>query len=292
MHEEKQSSRRLQTSYVITTVSLTLVLLLIGIMGLLLINVHKISQHVKESIGLSIIMHDNVKEADIIRLQKSFETQPYVRTTRYISKEQAAEELQQGLGEDFVEFIGFLEYNPLPVSIEIKLTADYANNDSIRMIENSIRRSEHIKEVWYQKNLIYLINQNIQKISIVVLGFAILLLLISLVLINNTIQLAVYSKRFLINTMKLVGATANFIRRPFLTTSIIYGIISGLFAVLLISGMIYLTGKEFPEIGILNKIEMGFLFLMMLVIAVIISLSSTFIAVNKFLRIKIDKLYN
>lgn len=290
MRQEKQSTRRLQTSYITSIVSITLVLLLLGIMGLLLINVHKISKYVKENIGLNIIMHDHVKEADIIRIQKQFDTQPYTRITRYISKQQAAEELQEALGEDFVEFIG---HNPLPISIEIKLTADYANNDSIRAIENSIKLSPQIKEVWYQKNLIYEINQNIKNISIVVLGFALVLLLISLVLINNTIRLAVYSKRFLINTMKLVGATSGFIRHPFLTISSMHGFISGLLAILMIFGLIYVVENEFPEVHLFENIkEMGILCGAILATGILISLISTIFAVNKFLRIKIDKLYN
>ena len=289
MREDKQSVRRLQTSYITTIVSITLVLLLVGIMGLLLVNAHKISVHVKENIGISIILQDNVKEADILRLQKSFETQRYVRSTRYISKELAAKELQEELGEDFIQFIG---YNPLPVSIELKLAADYANNDSIRVIERSIKSSELIKEVWYQKNLIYLVNENIRKISLIILGFALILLLISLVLINNTIRLAVYSKRFLIKTMKLVGATETFIRMPFIKTGLLHGLVSGTLAVFLLSSLIYFANKEFPEFSIFDNMEMlAFLYGIVIVSGILISLVSTVFAVNKFLRIKADRLY-
>jgi cell division transport system permease protein len=289
VREDKQSVRRLQTSYITTIVSITLVLLLLGIMGMLIVNARKISVHVKENIGMSIILQDHVKEADILRLQKSFETQPFVRTTRYISKEQAAKELQEDLGEDFIQFIG---HNPLPVSIEVKLAADYANNDSIKVIESKIKSSDQIKEVWYQKNLISLVNENIRKISLIILGFALVLLLISLVLINNTIRLAVYSKRFLIKTMKLVGATESFIRLPFIKTGLIHGVISGLLAVLMLSGLIYFGNKEFPEIRMFDNIELlALLYGSVVIMGVFISFLSTVFAVNKFLRMKADRLY-
>ena len=289
MREEKQSTRRLQTSYVTTIISITLVLLLLGTMGVLIVNAGKVSKHVKENIGISIILHENVKEADILRLQKSFETQPFVRTTRYISKDQASKELKEDLWEVFVEFI---VYNPLPVSIEVKLSADYANNDSIRSIEKSIKKTESIKEVWYQKNLIYIVNENIRKISLIILGFALILLFISLVLINNTIRLAVYSKRFIINTMKLVGATENFIRLPFIKNGLFHGLISGLLSVLLLSSLIYLVNNEFPEIRMFDSIEtIALLYTSVVIAGVLISLLSTLFAVNKFLRIKLDRLY-
>jgi len=290
VREEKQSTRRLQTSYFTTIVSITLVLLLLGTMGMLILNAGKVSRHVKENIGISIILHENVKEADILRLQKSFETKPYVRTTRYISKDQAAKELQEELGEDFVEFIG---YNPLPVSIEVKLAAEYANNDSIRSIERSIKDSESIKEVWYQKNLIYIVNENIRKISLIIFGFALILLFISLVLINNTIRLAVYSKRFIINTMKLIGATEGFIRLPFLKNGLFHGLLSGLLSVLLLSSLVYFANSEFPEIRIFDNIEtIAILYTAVISAGILISLISTLFAVNKFLRIKLDRLYN
>ncbi len=258
-------------------------------MGLLIVNARKISVHVKENIGMSIILHDYIKEADILRLQKSFETQPFVRSTRYISKEQAAKELQDELGEDFIQFIG---YNPLPISIEVKLAADYANNDSIRAIESRIKSSEQIKEVWYQKNLISLVNENIRKISLIILGFALTLLFISLVLINNTIRLAVYSKRFLIKTMNLVGATENFIRLPFIKIGLVHGILSGLLAVLMLSGLIYISNKEFPEVHIFDNVELlVLLYGAVIALGVAISFLSTVFAVNKYLRMKADRLY-
>ena len=288
--EDKQSVRTLQTSYITTIVSITLVLLVRN-NGLLIINARKISVHVKENIGISIILHENVKEADILRMQKGFETQSYVRSTRYISKEQAAKELQEDLGEDFVQFIG---HNPLPVSIEIKLTAEYANNDSIKAIENRLKKSDQIKEVWYQKNLIALVNDNIHKISLIILGFALVLFFISLVLINNTIHLAIYSKRFLIKTMELVGATKQFILAPFIRTGVFHGIISGLIAIILLSGIIYVGNNQFPELHIFdNFTAISILYVFVIILGVIISLFSTLFAVNKYLKsTRINYIFN
>ncbi len=287
--EEKASKRRLRTSYITTVVSITLVLFMLGIMGLLLLNAKNLSDYVRENIGFSIILKDEVKEPDVLRLQKIIESKNFVKSTKHISKNQAAKELQADLGENFIDFIG---YNPLPVSIDVKLIANYANNDSIRQIERSLMEFPQIKEVWYQKSLVHLMNENIRKISLILLGFAALLLFISIVLINNTIRLSVYSKRFIINTMRLVGATRFFIRGPFLRTSIFHGIMSGFFANALLFFVIYLVQNEFPEISFFSEFEvMGILTGGIIVIGILISFFSTFFAVNKYLRISTDKLY-
>ncbi len=262
---------------------------MLGIMGLLLLNAKNLSDYVRENIGFSIILKDEVKEPDVLRLQKIIEAKDFVKSTSHISKEQAAKELQQDLGENFIDFIG---YNPLPVSIDVKLIANYANNDSIRLIERHLMEFPQIKEVWYQKSLVHLMNENIRKISLILLGFAALLLFISIVLINNTIRLSVYSKRFIINTMRLVGATRFFIRGPFLRTSFIHGVVSGLFANAMLFSVIYFVQNEFPEIRFFTDLKvMGILTGGIIVIGILISFFSTFFAVNKYLRISTDKLY-
>lgn len=287
--EEKASKRRLRTSYITTVVSITLVLFMLGIMGLLLLNAQKLSDYVRENVGFSIILKDEVKEPDVLRLQKVIEAKAFVKSTNHISKAEAAEELQKDLGEDFIEFIG---YNPLPVSIDVKLFARYANNDSIRQIEKKLTRYPQIKEVWYQKSLVHLMNENIKKISLILIGFAALLLFISIVLINNTIRLSVYSKRFILNTMRLVGATRHFIRGPFLRTSILHGIYSGIFANLMIFAIIFLVQKEFPEMQFFSDIQVMLILTgSIIVTGITISFFSTLFAVNKYLRIKTDKLY-
>jgi len=287
--EEKISKRRLRTSYITTVVSITLVLFMLGVMGLLILNANKLSVYVRENIGFSIILKDEVKEPDVLRLQKIIESKDFVRSTHHISKEEAAKELQKDLGEDFIDFIG---HNPLPVSIDVKLVASYANNDSIRQIEKVLTEFQQIKEVWYQKSLVHLMNENIRKISLILLGFAAMLLLISIVLINNTIRLAVYSKRFIINTMRLVGATKYFIRAPFIKTSMLHGFISGLFANALILAVIYLVSNEFPEITFFNDVKViTMLTISIIITGLLISIFSTLFAVNKYLRISTDKLY-
>lgn len=287
--EANITKRRLRSSYFTSVISISLVLFLLGMLGLLVLNANRLSVYVKENIGFSVILKENVKEVDVILLQKSLDASEYVKSTKYITKEEAAEELQQDLGEDFVEFLGF---NPLLASIEVKLYADYANEDSIKLIENDFLKYEQIKEVFYQKSLVSLVNENIRKISLIILVFSGLLFLIGITLINSTIRLSVYSKRFIINTMQLVGATRGFIRRPFLYKSAGNGILSGLIAIGLLVGILYLSQQEFKEIISFKDIEIiGILFFGVLFIGIIINWISTFLAVSKYLKMKVDKLY-
>ncbi len=287
--EDKQSKRKLQTSIVTTVISTSLVLWLLGTLGFLMINAHQVANYVKENIGFSVIIHDNVPEADVFKLQKIFDAQPYTKSTRIVTKEAAAQELKEELGEDFIEFLGF---NPLPLSIEIKLHSDYVNSDSIFWIERSFKRHPEIKEVWYQKNLIHYINENIRRISLVILGFALLLLIISVVLLNNTIRLAVYSKRFIINTMKLVGATNAFIRIPFVRSGAWQGLASGFVASALLYFSLYILNNELPELKVLDN--MPFYILLSTAITIVgiaITTISTFFSVNKYLNMKTNQLY-
>ncbi|MFP4025973.1 MAG: cell division protein FtsX [Thiohalospira sp.] len=287
--EAAVTKRRLRSSYVTSIISITLVLFMLGLLGLLILNAQRLSEYVKENIGFSIILKENVKEVDVILLQKSLDAAKYVKSTKYITKEQAAQELQQDLGENFIEFLG---YNPLLASIEVHLYAGYANPDSIRVIEKNFLQHEQIKEVFYQKSLVSLVNENIRKISFIILLFSGLLFLIAIALINNTIRLSVYSKRFIINTMQLVGATRGFIRRPFLYRSVWQGIVAALLAIGLLSGVLYFVQKEFKEVINFQDVEIiGVLFLGVLIIGIIINWISTFFAVSKYLRMNVDKLY-
>ncbi|MFA5196481.1 MAG: permease-like cell division protein FtsX, partial [Bacteroidales bacterium] len=231
----------------------------------------------------------NVKEAEIIHLQKELDANEYVRSTEYISEEKAAETFQEELGEDFVKFIG---YNPLHTSIEVHLKAQYAYPVYFEEIEQQLKKNPNVKEIVYQKSLVQQINSNISKISAVLLVFSILLLVIAITLINNTIRLAVYSKRFLIKSMQLVGATEGFIRRPFLNTSLIHGMISSLLAIFMLTGVIYVSRKEIPEIISLQSIDLFLLlFAFVVLVGLTISWISTFISVRKYLKIKTDYLY-
>ncbi len=289
--EVKIEKRRLRSSYVTSTISITLLLILLGSIGLLLLNTKRIRDYVRENIIFMVILKDNVREVDIFQIQKALDAKEYVKETEYIPKEKAAQDLQEELGENFVEFIG---HNPLLPSIEVKFQASYANNDSIAVIEGDLKEFDQIKEVYYQKNLIHTVNENVRKISFMVLIFSGLLLLIAVALINNTIRLAVYSKRFLIRTMQLVGATASYIRRPFLYQSILQGVIGAVFAAAVLMAMVYYLQQNVMN-GVISLDDvniLAMLFGIVLILGILINWLSTYSAVTKYIRIKTDKLYN
>lgn len=281
--------RKLRSSYATTIISISLVLFLLGIIGFLFLNAQRLSHHVKENLGFTILIKDNAREAEVRRLQKILSAAPYVRMVEYVDKEQAAQTLKEELGEDFVEFLG---YNPLLSSIEVKLTAAWANSDSMARIEAEVMNYPQVKEVYYQKNLLHAVNENIRKITLVLALFSGLLLFISVALINNTIRLSVYARRFLIRTMQLVGATRGFIRKPFLLKSVLHGLAGATLAIILLSLLIYSLGKELEGvIGFSDVMLVGVLFLLVTIIGILITLVSTFFAVNKYLRLKTDQLY-
>lgn len=284
------TQRRLRNSYVSTVVSMSLVLLLLGVIGVLLLNANRLSRYVRENIGFSVVLQDNATEADIAWVRKQLDVSPYVRETKFISKEDAERELREMLGEDFVAFLG---YNPLPVSIEAKLRYRYANNDSIRVIEKKFKELKQVKELSYQKSLIGEVNDNINKISAMLLLFSGLLFFVSFAQINNTIRLSIYSRRFLINTMRLVGATRAFITRPFMLKSALHGVISAIVAMILLLGLFYLVrnevGREMVQLFTVEVV--GILFLCLLAMGVVVGVISTYFAVNKFLDMKTDDLY-
>jgi len=287
--EDKYQKKQLRSSYFTTLISITLVLFMLGLLGLIILHANKISNHVKENIGFSITMNNNIKKGDIVRLQKTLDVSSFVKNTKYITKEEAADELKKELGEDF---IGFLGYNPLLPSIDVKLNAQYANSDSLKKIEQRLLQNSKIKKIYYQESLIDLINNNIKKISFALLGFSILLLLIALALINNTIRLSVYSKRFTIKTMQLVGATKNFIRRPFIVQGIIQGLLGSFISILLLSGLMFFADKELPELINIHDYRIyGLLSIGIISIGIILSWISTYFAVNKYLKMDDDKLF-
>ncbi len=278
--------RRLRSSYITTIVSVSLVLFMLGLMGVLIINARRLSNYVRENIGFTVVLKDNTKDIQIRQLQKDLDASAFVKSTEYITKEKAAEELQEELGEDFINSLG---YNPLPASINVKLYADYANIDSLQKIEKKLIAFDSIKEVYYQESLVHLVNDNVKKISAIILVFSILLLFISIALINNTIRLSVYSKRFTINTMQLVGATPAFIRKPFLQRSAMHGMLGAFIAIIFLIGVVYFLMKELNELISIQNI--GFLFIMIVVLGIIISAGSTYFAVNKYLRLRTGDLY-
>jgi cell division transport system permease protein len=231
-----------------------------------------------------------VSDEDIIILQQRLQSSYFVKSSRYISPEDAAKELTEELGEDFIDFLG---YNPLPPSIDLRVKAGYANVDSLAVLEGLLMQEVIVKEVFYQKSLVHLINQNIQKIGIFLVGFSALLFLIAMALINNTIRLSVYSKRFIIKTMKLVGATRGFVSRPFLVKGILQGILSSFLAIVLLIAILYFIMQEVPElIDLFNLYLYLGVFGLVILTGTVLAWFSTLLAVRKYLKMKEDELYH
>ena len=279
MQKKQQTitKRKLRSSYATSIISISLVLFLLGLVGLLLLNTKRLSIHIKENIGFSVILIDEAKEVDIIRLQKNLDAKKYVKSTDYITREEAARETAEELGEDF---------------IDVKFYADYANPDSIAAIEKELQRFEEVDEIMYHESLIHLVNENVRKISLIILAFSGVLFFIAVALVNNTIRLSVYARRFLINTMQLVGATHSFIRKPFLFKSAEHGIYASVVAILLLIGVIYLIQKEFMEVISFRDIDiLAILFIIVIFLGIVLNWISTYFAINKYLRMKSDDLY-
>jgi cell division transport system permease protein len=288
-YEKNSTTRRLRSSYLSAVVSISLVLFLLGASGMLLLHAHRLSEYFKENLTLTIILDENATEADAAWVRKQLDAAPYINETKYISKEEAAEEMKLLLGSDFMTVFDF---NPLPLAVEAKIKGRYAQIDSVEVIEKKLSAIPHIREITYQRSLIEMVNRNIQKTGFILLVFISLMLFISLVLINNTIRLSIYARRFLINTMRLVGATQWFITRPFLWRSLLQGMFSGAIAIALLTGVLYVAQNEFGEIvGFIDPNLLVFLFLCVIVLGMLISFVSTLFAVNKFIRINSDNLY-
>ena len=288
--EEKFQRRRLRGSYISVILSVSLVLFTLGILGLVMLYAQKLGTQIKENIGFTIYLADDVKDVDVQRLQKAIDISDYALSTTYISKDDAAELLKKDLGEDFMQY---LDYNPLLASIEVKLKADYAHPDSLALIKTQLGRSSKIKEIAYQESLVQKIQENIRQVGALMLAFSLLLLIVAIALINNSIRLSIYSKRFLIKSMQLVGATQGFIRRPFVQRGIVHGIYSALIAILLIMGVMYYSQQYLPRDLIqIQDIEiLAYLFVIVLALGIVISWVSTSLAVRKFIRMRSDKLY-
>ncbi|MGN0048054.1 MAG: cell division protein FtsX [Bacteroides sp.] len=276
--------------FVTSCISTTLVLLLLGLVVFFVLGAHNLSVYVKENINFSILISDDMKEADILKLQKRLDQEPFVKQTEYISKKQALREQTEAMGTDPQEFLG---YNPFTASIEVKLHSAYANPDSVAVIEKVIKqKSSNIQEILYQKELIAAVNENIRDISLLLLGLAAILTLISFALINNTIQLTIYSKRFLIHTMKLVGAGWSFIRRPFLSRYFWTGALAGFVADAILWGGAYLAVRWEPDL--VKIITPGVMLLVsasVLLFGVLITSLCALFSINKYLRMKAGALY-
>lgn len=289
MKAKRNSVSYFDMQFITSSISTTLVLLLLGLVVFFVLGAHNLSVYVKENINFSILISDDMKESDILKLQKKLDKEPFVKETEYISKKQALREQTEAMGTDPQEFLG---YNPFTASIEIKLHSDYANSDSIAKIEKKIKRNTNIQEVLYQKDLIDAVNDNIRNISLMLLGLAVILTFISFALINNTIRLTIYSKRFLIHTMKLVGASWSFIRRPFLRRNFWIGVLSAVIADAVLWGAAYWLVSYEPElIRVITPEVMLLVSVTVLVFGVLITWLCALLSINKYLRMKASTLY-
>ena len=288
--KNKSLNRKIVSSSVSVIISLSLVLFVLGLLSLFLINAQRLTNYVKENIGFSIMIKENIKEIELIEFNKILDGESFTKNTEFVSKEEATKDLENELGEDFVSFLGF---NPIMASIDVKLNSNYANNDSLNNISRELQKSKIVHEVYYQKNLIERLNNNIRKISFFLLIFSLILFFISFALINNTIRLSVYSKRFIIRTMSLVGAESQFIQKPFLINGVYQGLYSAIFAVFLLIGSIQLIQKETANILNINDLQIiGIVFIVLFCSGVIISVASTFFAVRRFIYSNEGELYN
>ncbi len=289
LDQPKEGNKRLRTSYASSIISVSLVLFMLGLLGLLVLDANKISDYVKEHIQLNVYLQDDVNQQDLNLFLQALNESDFVRSARYVSKEEALDSLKRELGEGAM---GMIDNNPLPATIDINVKASYANSDSLQRIKEQLSTIRLVREVAYQQTEIKKMNENFRTVAMVILIFCALLLFVAVVLINNTIRLAMYSKRFLIKSMQLVGATKGFIRWPFLKTGFVHGFYSGFISSILIGVIIYFIQSQFPEFGQLSDLKMiGILFGGMLITGILLSGMSTFFAINKYLKLHIDELY-
>ncbi|WP_212895852.1 cell division protein FtsX [Capnocytophaga canis] len=281
--------RRLITSYFSVTISITLVLFLLGLLGFLLLSTQRLANYFREQVSVTIFLSDDAKMADIEQLQRTLSVAEYVKSLQFISKEEAAESFSEEIGEDFVTFIGD---NPLHNSIDLSLKAVFAEPEKMKELEKELSQHSFVSEVVYDKSLITLIHENVNRIGLILLIFSGLFTFVAVLLINSSIRLSIYSKRFIIKTMQLVGATRGFIRRPFIWTNVRLGILSALFAMGLLYGCLRYIYIKFPEFHILaNTNDMVIVFTSIFAIGVLISWISTYFAAQRFLNLNTNDLY-
>lgn len=285
----KMARKTLRTSHISTVISIALVLFMIGTLGVLVLHARKISNYVKENIQLSVMLLPDAREKDINSLKTMLEKSEKVKTVKFITKEEAAESLKEELGEDFVEFLG---YNPLLASFDVNLKAEFADVESVNELKSKINAYASVKEVYFQQSLIDMINKNIRTLGLVIIAFSLLLFFIAAALINNTIRLSLYSRRLLIKSMKLVGATRGFIRRPFVFKGVLQGFYGAMIANVLLVILLYFSKKEIPELVEMQDYEMILTLMGGVTLAgILISGISTFFAVNKYLNRNTQDLY-
>ncbi len=286
---EHYQRRRLLNSYFSVVLSITFVLFLLGVLGLFLINGKKIASHFKEQIAMSIYLKDNAKDIEITQLQKKIQLDSATKSINFITKEEAAEKYIRDIGEDFLEFLG---YNPLLNSIDINFNSNYVNTASLEKRKKEIESIDFVDEVVYDNPLVKLLDENIKKITLILLFITSIFVLIAVILINSSIRLSIYSKRFLIKTMQLVGATKSFVRKPFIWNHVRLGIISSIISLIALSIIIVQLDKYLPELKILQEAnELTFLFIGIISLGIGITALSTFFATQKYLNLKSNSFY-
>ena len=286
---EKETRGRVRNSYASVIVSISLVLFLLGVIGVMALNAKKVTDYVRENFVFTIFLEDTAKKVEVKKLQKTLELTEYVKSTEYISKKEAAEVVKEELGEDFINFIG---YNPLKNSIDIHLKAEYVHPEHMEMIEKNLASKQFVTEVVYDKMLIEQMTKNIEEVTIWLLVFASMFMIVAIALINSSIRLSVYSKRFTIKTMQLVGATKGFIRRPFMWQNIKLGLVGAFIALSLLSAMLYYLQLNFPVLSDMQDVKFYVvLYVGVILLGVFISWLSTYFAINKYLGLRTEQLY-
>uniref|UniRef100_UPI00402896E0 cell division protein FtsX n=1 Tax=Candidatus Cryptobacteroides bacterium TaxID=3085639 RepID=UPI00402896E0 len=287
--ENRLIRRRLAGAWLSTVISISLVLLLVGVAGLLVANARSVSDYFKENMQVSVLMKQEVGDDEAMEYVSDLDAKPFIKSTTFVSREQGAKEMTDLLGEDF---LNVFEAAPIPVSVDVTLKADYVSSDSLEVVKNEIMKSPLVDEVVYQQSLVDKLNTNLRKISMVLGVFIVLLLFISFVLINNTVRLNVFSRRFTIHTMRLVGATKSFIRAPFLVQAVFQGLFSALLATLMLVGILFFVRSEFAQLFEVFRLDMLLIVIGAEILAgVLICVVSTALVVGRLVSLSKDELY-
>lgn len=286
---ERFQKRKLISSYFSVTLSIALVLFLLGVLGLLVLNTRKLANHFKEQITLSVFLKDSAREVEIDQLQKSLVMAEYTKSAVFVSKEEAASQHSEDIGEDFMEFLG---YNPLKNSIDVNLKAGFVSTAQVDSIAADIAARSFVEEVSYDRPTLELLTENVKRVGIGILVASGVFTLIAFLLINSSIRLSIYSKRFIIKTMQMVGATKSFIRRPFIWTNIKLGMLGALLALFSLAGLLIYLNRNFPQLGLMeDPVQLVAVFSGVFLLGILISLVSTYFATQRFLNLRTDDLY-
>ena len=287
--ENKIVRKTQRTSQVSTVLSISLVLFMLGLLGVLLFHAQRVGNYVKENVELSVVIHSEADSLEIQGLMTRIGGDPIVKSSKMVTREEAALTLKKDLGEDFINFLG---YNPLNNSIDIHIKAEFADTIAINRFIQTLSSNKAVSQINYQPSLVQEISKNIRTLTLILLGFSVLLLIISVALINNTIRISLYAKRLLIKSMLLVGATKGFIRKPFLARSFINGIAGGLISIIMLAVLMYVVIRRLPELSLIQDYTvLGIVAAVMIIFGIILSLICTLFAVNKYLRLRSEELF-